>query len=428
MNEALLVCDATCRHTLAQALSHPYFDSLHDGLETARAADAFGVLPKQAPSKTRRDAGPDSHVLHKGNVYMMAPGSKPVEMQWEAIDLWITRSASMSYFRMQDDEVHQVSGGRHVKQALLSVPNPDLFTFELRWPDCDFSAAFQCDGEADLASWLAAIKEAKSGLALSMNFGHHLKHLRAKPRVTGEVTSLVSSRAPVLTDILFVLRSGGDRNCPEDWVEYEMCLAKNGSLQYWDGDLDIDVTLCTPRDLRTATVKKLNGTAQCLKPWAFQLCVEGSNNPPLDLAASTKASRENWVKEIRTRQQSLGTLSPTREFIVANDVTRLGMEFQNGPPEPAIVSIVKPGMWAQSVNINPGDEIVELNDIAVKDMSFNEFTSELQQRPLKIGFSIPRDDKFAVAKSQTQMLKKPKAAPKKKMSKFANKSKPVPAG
>lgn len=331
----------------------------------------------------------------------------------------------MSFFCLEDDLVHQVAGGRHIKQAMLHVPKEGELVFEIRWPDTGEVAAFQCQTEAEFASWIAAVKGAKTGAA-SMNFGQHLQHLRAK-RSEPKPMAPTSSRTPVFQDTLFVLKDGGDRNSGGDWMEYEMRMAKNGSLQYWDPINSMDVTVWTPRDLRSAALKKTAEKTPTAKPWSFQLVVEGSNNAPLELATANKNSRDAWIREIRARQQGLGALSPLREHSVDHNVNRLGMEFQSGPPDPVVVSIVKPGMWAQNEHISPGDEVVELNGIAVKDMSFNEFTSELQQRPLRISFAVKQEDLAKGArfsKSGTVKAKSSKAVPKKRLKD----KRPVPAG
>jgi len=342
----------------------------------------------------------------------------------------------MSYFCMEDDEVHPVMDGKSIRNAQLNTAMDEL-TFELRLPSSDARSVFLCENKEDYVGWIAAIKEANSGSALSMNFGQHLQHLRVNKLI--KKMDKTDSRTPVFQDKLFKLRPGGDRMVADDWLEYQAWLARNGSIRFWQHEEDCEATLCTPREIRTAVFKKTAASVQSPKQWAFQMLAAGQPDVSSEFAATSKAARDVWLREIRERQQELGVLAPVKEYTVKADVKRLGMEFTSGPPEaPAIVGVVKVGNWAHSVGIMPGDEIAEVNQVGVKEMAFSEFMSMLQQRPLKLGIALPKEAgsdlsasedsvaKLKFQKSNTLHLRK-KAAPKKKMSKFIAK-KPVPAG
>mmetsp|Transcript_32748 Transcript_32748/g.90456 ORF Transcript_32748/g.90456 Transcript_32748/m.90456 type:complete len:441 (-) Transcript_32748:72-1394(-) len=70
------------------------------------------------------------------------------------------------------------------------------------------------------------------------------------------------------------------------------------------------------------------------------------------------------------------------EYLAGLDVGKVGLSFDTLPPEPMIVKNVSPGMWAEGVGIEVGDQIVELNGTRTSTMTAGEFRKLIQQRPL----------------------------------------------
>mmetsp|Transcript_5428 Transcript_5428/g.13455 ORF Transcript_5428/g.13455 Transcript_5428/m.13455 type:complete len:1010 (+) Transcript_5428:125-3154(+) len=393
LRETLMVCDATCRHSLAQALSHQYFNSGEDDKKDKAETRSTGsdplVFPKEAPRKLRRDRSHEE--LHKGVMRMLKPGGQlnvDDPLQWLVCKVWITSSGSLCYSNVEDDEPRILVEGKSFRVAHLTMLDVGELVFQLEVGQV--SAIFASENQADHNAFVTAFSEVKNGAGKSLNFGQHMANLRAakNQRLVAET----EMHSPVFKRKVWKLRADGDRMSHEDWFEFDMWLAKDGSFCYWSNKEEKELIQYTANAVANAMLKKITNEKSA-KPWSFQVQIPGRHGvgfEPGEYAAETSSERDLWMQEFRRRQKEMGKMKPSKEVCAEIDIKRLGMEFESTPPEPAVVKIIKPGLWAQTVGIQPGDEIVQLNQICVCDLTFNEFMLELQKRPIKMGIAVPK--------------------------------------
>lgn len=122
-------------------------------------------------------------------------------------------------------------------------------------------------------------------------------------------------------------------------------------------------------------------------------------------------------------------MKPSKQVCADIEIKRLGMEFESTPPESVVVKMIKPGLWAQAAGIQPGDEIVQINQVCVCDMTFNEFMLELQKRPMNMGIAVPKSQDHGMDSEESDLMhhtktyrpvKKPKQLKNDKAKEYKN--------
>jgi hypothetical protein len=86
------------------------------------------------------------------------------------------------------------------------------------------------------------------------------------------------------------------------------------------------------------------------------------------------------------------------EYVVDEDVGKLGMMFGSLPPDRLIVRSVQPDTWAFAEGVKESDEFVAVNGKDVKDISKQEFTSLIKMRPLRLRLRIGKAPPLAEGK------------------------------
>jgi tetratricopeptide (TPR) repeat protein len=90
--------------------------------------------------------------------------------------------------------------------------------------------------------------------------------------------------------------------------------------------------------------------------------------------------------------------STVRQFFEAEvgaEVKRLGFSFTTPSGNPLGVKTVTPGLWAEGVGVEVGDEILEINGQPTKGMGVEEVKKHVSQRPLafKFGKKLQEDNR-----------------------------------
>merc|ERR1719282_1131150 len=78
-------------------------------------------------------------------------------------------------------------------------------------------------------------------------------------------------------------------------------------------------------------------------------------------------------------------------------VDMLGMAFSAFPPDPVIIKRVEGSGWALLNGVRADDELLTVNGANVVDMEKDVFSKAMRQRPLRLGFSRPKQESGAVA-------------------------------
>lgn len=73
----------------------------------------------------------------------------------------------------------------------------------------------------------------------------------------------------------------------------------------------------------------------------------------------------------------------TTQFVAGPDVTKVGLSFNALPPQPMIVRQVGPGSWAETVGVQAGDQLIELNGAKMPVVTVKAFREAMRQRPLQ---------------------------------------------
>lgn len=105
-----------------------------------------------------------------------------------------------------------------------------------------------------------------------------------------------------------VLRNGRrSEDGPENWLERDVWIAKNGSLVYYSVAEGRNLVVWTPGDLATASITALPEDA-AVKPWAFQIHPanrEGVVFGPSTFACRSSEERDLWLSKLEETQQRL---------------------------------------------------------------------------------------------------------------------------
>lgn len=104
---------------------------------------------------------------------------------------------------------------------------------------------------------------------------------------------------------------------------------------------------------------------------------------------------------------ALGELSPLarlkrasercgREFIIGEDVGKIGMHFKTLPPTALVVQRVTPGSWADQNGLAKGDMFLEVDDIPIHEWTQQDFCDRMGSRPIKLFLAVGKHHDAAI--------------------------------
>mmetsp|Transcript_64930 Transcript_64930/g.155094 ORF Transcript_64930/g.155094 Transcript_64930/m.155094 type:complete len:711 (+) Transcript_64930:54-2186(+) len=331
LKEWLLVCDHKSRKTLAESLSHTFLQSskksstAQGGASTSAAIGATksekfetekileGVPP---PPRVERFRVEDASTkpLHKGTLFKLNSNSSPQDdKNWLQRDMWIAPNGSLCYFSIKDGKRLVLVDGPRLSRATFAAfeggAKPHAFQIQVPNEDDDKveTIILASTTVPDRDTWMSRLRNAIRFDIPSMHFGGELAQdlqafvLAVRNRRMKIDAQVADQFEPVFKEILWKVKTEGDRMKEEDWFEREMWIAKNGSLVYWSKKEERELVYYTSQDLVRCSIRPLKDTQSC-KPFTFQIILppaDGVEFAPGEFAAVTKQAYDKWLEEFR---------------------------------------------------------------------------------------------------------------------------------
>mmetsp|Transcript_32123 Transcript_32123/g.73492 ORF Transcript_32123/g.73492 Transcript_32123/m.73492 type:complete len:711 (+) Transcript_32123:47-2179(+) len=335
LKEWLLVCDHKHRKTLAQSLGHSFLQSKSkqtSGDKTAGAIQAsksekydtekdleVGATPPQRIQRFRSEDDSAHKPVHKGTLFKLNTASDPKEdKNWLQRDMWIAPNGSLCYFSLKDGKRLVLVDGTRLSRATYGDMEGGAkpFAFQIQVPSEDDdkvdSIVLAAPRKEDRDLWVSKLKSSTRFDMPSMHFGGQLAQdlqafvLAVRNRRMKIDANVADQFEPVYKEILWKVKTEGDRMKEDDWFQREMWIAKNGSLVYYSKKEERELVYYTSQDLLRCSIKPISDSESC-KPFTFQISLppaDGVEFAPGEFAAESQNTYDRWLAEFRKVQDT----------------------------------------------------------------------------------------------------------------------------
>mmetsp|Transcript_20322 Transcript_20322/g.36292 ORF Transcript_20322/g.36292 Transcript_20322/m.36292 type:complete len:686 (-) Transcript_20322:45-2102(-) len=322
LTESLLVPDHNKRKTLAQCLSHAYFQQTtrtgteeSDAMPTGKGAGQEvkrGHRPKLIDSSSKAP-------LYKGVLWKLNSNGNPEEAaDWLKRDMWVACNGSLCYWSIKESKRLVLLDGAQLGGATVEPFKGAArsFAFTLQCPDPesdhDLKMWFAAESAEEFKIWEQKLSSAANldgvlqtvqlGQEIAKDMAHfrlNVKHRRLK---VGEDQK--DQFAPAFKARLWKLKADGNRKAKEDWFQRDVWISKNGSLVYWSKKEDRAMVYYTADDIAKAKFVFLPNE-ETYQPWAFQVKLPPNGDIEFaagEFAALSEVMRECWIEEFQKFQ------------------------------------------------------------------------------------------------------------------------------